>query len=331
MKATERKNTLRRYDALPTERRHPSRYDLEQLPSRTFLRAMTQEDERAARAVRQQIPQIARAIELISEHLHGGGRLFFVGAGTSGRLGVIEAAECPPTFHTAPPLVQAVIAGGRRAVFASREGAEDDRRSARATIINRRIKVKDVIVGITASGVTPFVDEALRAAARLGAGTILITCHPHSPIPSNLRIVLHTGPEILAGSTRLKAGTATKLVLNMLTLGSMVRLGKTYGNLMVDVRPTSQKLRARAVRLVQTLTESSEQQAQVALRAANGRVKIAVLMKLGQLSYGDALRSLQKSGDSLTRALDRTRRRVRSGRQSAARSREREQNGSTAR
>ena len=231
-----------------------------------------------------------------------GGRLFFLGAGTSGRLGVIEAAECPPTFHTTPSLVQAFIAGGRRAVFRSQEGAEDRGRDARA-LVRQRIHTGDVVVGIAASGVTPFVTDGLREAAKRGAGTILVTCNPRSTAPAHIRIALSVGPEVLTGSTRLKAGTATKLVLNMLTLGAMVQLGKTYGNLMVDVRPTSKKLRARAVRIIQTLTRCSPRHAESVLQLARGRVKPAVVMLAQGLTYAAAKKQLAQHHGVLRRAL----------------------------
>ena len=263
---------------------------------------MHQEDVRAVQAVGRSLTRIGQAIVLISKHLRAGGRLFFVGAGTSGRLGILEAAECPPTFSTPPSLVQAVIAGGRGAVFRSREGAEDDRASARAAV-RRRVRRDDVVVGITASGVTPFVDAALREAARSGARTILLTCQPRPSMTAELVIPVSVGPEVLTGSTRLKAGTATKLVLNMLTLGVMVRLGKTHGHLMVDVRPTSDKLRARAVGIIRTLTNCSESAARSALRAARGQVKVAVLMLRRPCTKATARRVLSRAQGSLRRAL----------------------------
>lgn len=291
-----------RYDRLPTEQRHPRSQSLDRLTPRALLQLMSREDARAVQAVQRQHAAISRAIGLIARALRGGGRLFFLGAGTSGRLGVIEAAECPPTFHTPPSLVQAFIAGGRGAVFRSREGAED--RAAEAQrLVRRRVRPGDAVVGIAASGVTRFVAEGLRASRRRGARTILVTCYPGSTIPAQIRIALAVGPEVLTGSTRLKAGTATKLVLNMLTLGAMVRLGKTYGNLMVDVRPTSRKLRARAVGIVQSVTGCSAPAAGRALRAARGQVKTAIVMVHGRLSYPSARRRLAQRRGSLRLAL----------------------------
>lgn len=295
-----------RYDRLPTERRHPHSRDLDRLSPEQLIALMNREDARVVRAVARQRRQIARAIELIAHGLQCGGRLFFLGSGTSGRLGVIEAAECPPTFHTKPSLVQAFIAGGRSSVFRSQEGAEDRGNDARA-LVQQRIHTGDVVVGIAASGVTPFVTTGLREAAKQGAGTILITCNPRAVSAAHIRIRLSVGPEVLTGSTRLKAGTATKLVLNMLTLGAMVQLGKTYGNFMVDVRPTSQKLRARAVRIIQTLTRCSEPDAARLLQAAHGQVKSAVVMAAHDLGYSAARRRLARTGGSLRHALSQRR------------------------
>ena len=292
-----------RYRQLPTEQRHSHSDELDRLPTIELLRLMHREDAHLTRAVGAALPTIARATRLIVSSLEQGGRLFFIGAGTSGRLGVLEAAECPPTFSISPSLVQAIIAGGRNAVFRSREGAEDTRSEARTTV-RQRVRRGDVVVGIAASGVTPFVAEALRTAARRRVRTVLLTCYPRSPLRADVRIAVAVGPEVLTGSTRLKAGTATKLVLNMLTLGAMVRLGKTYGHLMVDVRPTSRKLRARAIRIIQSVTGGSERSAAVWLRAAHGRVKAAILMATGRLSYPAALQRLASADGSLRRALN---------------------------
>ncbi len=293
-----------RYHQLPTEQRHPQSRDLDRLSTLALLRLITREDARVVQAVRAQHRQIAAAVDEIARRIQQSGRLFFIGAGTSGRLGILEAAECPPTFQTPPSLVQAVMAGGRAAVFRSREGAEDQRAIAQA-LIRRRVRGTDVVVGIAASGVTPFVDAALVAARRCGARTILITCHPGSNITADRQIALQTGPELLTGSTRLKAGTATKLVLNMLTLGAMVRLGKTYGNLMVDLRPTSRKLRARAVRVIRSIAGCSEPTARAALRAARGQTKVAALIAAQRLSAAAARRRLLLAECSLRRALTR--------------------------
>jgi len=231
------------------------------------------------RAVARALPQIRAAVARIVASLQEGGRLWLVGAGTSGRLCVLEAAECPPTFGTPRTLIQAVIAGGRSAVFRAREGLEDDRRAAR-TAIRRRVHAGDLVVGVAASGVTPFVRAALSEAHARAAATVLVTCHPRArPAPPvDVLIAAPVGPELIAGSTRLKAGTATKLILNMLTVASMVRLGKVYGNLMVDVRPTSRKLTARATRIISTVARVSPQSARRALREADGHVPSAIVI-----------------------------------------------------
>ena len=291
-----------RYRQLPTEQRHSHSDELDRLPTIELLRLMHREDAHLTRAVGAALPTIARATRLIVSSLEQGGRLFFIGAGTSGRLGVLEAAECPPTFSISPSLVQAIIAGGRNAVFRSREGAEDTRSEARTTV-RQRVRRGDVVVGIAASGVTPFVDEALRTASHRGARTILLTCNPQALIPAECRIILSVGPELLTGSTRLKAGTATKLVLNMLTLSTMIRLGKTYGNLMIDVRPTSRKLLARARHIVQSVLGCSEDTAAIALRNARGHAKAAILMAAEPLSYHTACRRLNEARGSLREAL----------------------------
>jgi N-acetylmuramic acid 6-phosphate etherase len=293
---------MTRYDRLPTERTLPASRRLDQLSTASLLGLMSREDLRAVRAVARQRRQIARAVDRITASLRRGGRLLLAGAGTSGRLAVLEAAECPPTFSTPPSQIQALIAGGRSAVFRSREGAEDRRGEARA-LVRARVRRGDVVVGIAASGRTAFVAETLAAAARRGASTILITGDARSPIPAQIRIPLAAGPEILTGSTRLKMGTATKLVLNMLTLGSMARLGKTHGNLMVDVRPTSRKLRARALTIIRTLARCSGAEAASALRRARGQVKPAILIAAKRLTLRQAKRILSDADGSLRQAL----------------------------
>jgi N-acetylmuramic acid 6-phosphate etherase len=266
---------------------------------------MNREDQHVLRAVRRVRRQIARAVEMIAERLKNGGRLFFVGAGTSGRLGVMEAAECPPTFGTPPSLVRAIIAGGRGSVFRSREGAEDRAGEARRAI-RRSVRAGDVVVGISASGVTPFVRAALAEARRRKARTVLLAMNPSSPVGwlADVAITPRVGPEILAGSTRLKAGSATKMILNMLTTASFVRLGKVYQNRMVDLRPASRKLRARAVKLIQELGRVEAAKARRLLRAAGGEVKVAILMARRKLAAREARRHLGLAGGSLRRGLE---------------------------
>jgi N-acetylmuramic acid 6-phosphate etherase len=300
-----------RYERLATERVNPRSRALDRLDARAIARLMNREDRAAVAAVGRVTPAIAAAVDRIVAALAAGGRLFFVGAGTSGRLGVIEAAECPPTFGTRPGLVQAIMAGGRRAVFRSREGAEDDARAA-ARAVRARVRRGDVVVGVSASGVTPFVQGALAAAAARGAGTILVACTPprpraaSPPLRDHLVVIAPSpGPEVLAGSTRLKAGTATKLVLNTLTTASMTRLGKVYGNRMVDLQPRSTKLRARAERLVAEIAGVRPARARRALRQARGRVRLAVVVARKNLPVGAAARLLRAAGGSLRSVLER--------------------------
>lgn len=294
-----------RYDRLPTEQRHPLTRDLDRLPPAKLLDLMNRENVRLARAIDQAKPKIVRGIEAIAKSLKSGGRLFFFGAGTSGRLGVIEAAELPPTFGTPPSLARAVMAGGRKAVFRSQEGAEDDEAKARAAV-RAQVRRGDVVVGIAASGVTPFVRGAVSQARAAGAGTILVTCNPGAAkeIRADIVIAPAVGPEILAGSTRLKSGTATKLVLNMLTTAAMVRLGKVYGNRMVDLQPKSRKLRERGVRLVRELTGLPRPAAKKILVRARWSVKTAVLMVRKDLDYAGARRELRRNDGFLGRCLD---------------------------
>jgi len=295
-----------RYERLLTERENPASRALDRLAPLRIAALMNREDRRAVRAVERVLPDVARAVDLIVDALRGGGRLVLVGAGTSGRLGVLEAAECPPTFGTPPALVQAIVAGGRGAVFRSREGAEDDARAA-ARAVRARVRAGDVVVGVSASGVTPFVRAALLEARRRGARTTLVACSPARGSRSLAQVVIAPvpGPEVLAGSTRLKAGTATKLVLNTLTTAAMVRLGKVYGNRMVDVQPRSAKLRARALRLVEELAGVSRPRALRALAASGGRVRLAIVMARAGLSRAAAERALRATGGALRPLLRR--------------------------
>lgn len=303
-----------RYERLATERVNRASRALDRLSALEIAALMNREDRRAVAAVGRVRRDVAAAVELIVRALRRGGRLVFAGAGTSGRLGVLEAAECPPTFGTRPGLVQAIIAGGPGAVFRSREGAEDDARAARRAV-RARVRRGDVVVGVSASGVTPFVRAALSEARRGGAATVLVACNPHvrrrRAAGASVVIAPAPGPEVLAGSTRLKAGTATKLVLNTLTTASMTRLGKVYGNRMVDVQPRSAKLRARAARLVEELAGVSRARAARLLGGAHGSVSLAIVMARRGLGARDAARTLAAARGSLRAALQAPRRRER--------------------
>lgn len=289
------------YAALPTEQANSNSRTLDRLSTRQLLRVMNREDAQVPRAVGRVLPQIERAIALIVAARRGGGRWWLIGAGTSGRFAVLEAAECPPTFNTPPSMVQAIMAGGPRAVFRSREGAEDDRTAAWQAV-QRCVRAGDVVVGVSASGTTPFVETALASARRQGASTILLTCNRAASAGRTAQVVIapSVGPEVLAGSTRLKAGTATKLILNMLTVATMVSLGKVHGNLMVDVRPTSAKLRARALRLIQTIAGVSVAEAARYLQASGGQTKTAILMAARRID-ARAARALLARHDGILR------------------------------
>ena len=265
---------------LLTEQVNPESLNLDKLSSLEFVELFNREDEKAVNAVAAAKLDLAKAIDLAAKSLRQGGRLFYVGAGTSGRLGVLDAAECPPTFCTPPELVQGIIAGGAGALVRSSEDLEDRSQDGEAAIAQREITQLDVVVGITAGGTTPFVHGAIKAAKSRGATTIFIACVPSEQVSLevDVDIRLLTGPEILAGSTRLKAGTATKLALNILSTGVMVKLGKVYGNRMVDVAVTNQKLRDRALRILQDLTNLSREAASVLLERSGKWVKLAILM-----------------------------------------------------
>ncbi|HZL72961.1 MAG TPA: N-acetylmuramic acid 6-phosphate etherase [Planctomycetota bacterium] len=281
-----------------TERRNPGSRRLDRLSSREIVALMHREDARVPRAAAKVADATARAVDLIVSRLRRGGRLFLVGAGTSGRLAALEAAECPPTFGTPPSMVQAVIAGGERALTKSVEGAEDDPRAGRRSM--SRVTARDAVIGISASGSAPFVVAALAGAHKKGAATILLSCTPPHRI-ARVSVTPIVGPEVIAGSTRLKAGTATKLVLNAITVAVMTRLGKVHENLMVDVQPTNAKLRARARRIVRELTGKDPE---AALKAARGRVKTAVVMLRRGVGAREADRLLGAKRGVLRGALE---------------------------
>lgn len=292
------------YAKLPTEQSNPRTRHIHRLSVIKILDLISREDQSVPLAVAKVKPAIARAVSVIVKSLGSGGRLFFAGAGTSGRLGVLEAAECPPTFNTPPSLINAVMAGGRGSVFRSKEGAEDRREEA-LRIFQKKLRAGDVLVGIAASGVTPFVAGALEAARIKKASRIVVACNNASPFRKLADIVIapQPGPEVITGSTRLKAGTATKLVLNMLTAASMIRLGKVYQNWMVDLQPKSRKLRARALGLIKHLGSVPAKDAEVLLKRSHRNVKTAILMARKGLTYSQALTRLSKSRGFLEEAL----------------------------
>lgn len=267
---------------LITEQRNPKSMEIDRLSAAEILALMNEEDQRVAGAVQACLPQIALAVEQIVVAFQQGGRLIYIGAGTSGRLGVLDASECPPTFGTTPEMVKGLIAGGERALRQAVEGAEDNREAGKADLQAVGFCQKDVIVGIAASGRTPYVLGALEYAKSIGATTVSLTSNPNSVMAKIADIAIETvvGAEVLTGSSRLKSGTAQKLVLNMLTTASMVLMGKCYQNLMVDVQASNQKLVARAIRIVMQATECSQIEAETALFTANQNAKLAIMMIL---------------------------------------------------
>lgn len=300
-------NTLNTQD-LQTEGRNPRTFDMDRLSVEELAQTLHRENYDVAAAVETALPQIAQAIELIGNRLKQGGRLFYIGAGTSGRIGVLDASECPPTFGVEPGLVCGLIAGGDTALRNSIEGAEDDPEAGAADLQAQDIKAQDVVVGIAASGRTPYVLGALRAARTAGAGTIAVVNASPTALEAaaDLTIAAVTGPEALTGSTRLKAGTAQKMILNLLSTGAMIRLNKTYGNLMVDMCATNEKLRDRAIRIVMAATEANREQARYALEQAGGHAKTAIVaIRLG-LPSEDAVARLQLVGGSVRAALGET-------------------------
>ena len=291
---------------LPTEGINPRTADIDTLGPREIVERIHAEDHLAVEAVGAVLDAVAEAVERLVRVLESGGRLFYVGAGTSGRLGVLDAAELPPTFGTDPSRVQAILAGGPEAMWRAREGAEDVPEDGAAAVAERGVGECDLVVGIAAGSTTPFVLGALREAIRRGAGTVFLTCVPpeDAPIAREVDVVIAppTGPEAIAGSTRMKAGTATKLVLNMLTTAAMVRMGKTYGNLMVDLQVTAAKLEDRGRRILRDLLGVSYDEAGGLLRAGGGRVKVALVMHRRSVDRLEAERLLEEAGGFLRRA-----------------------------
>jgi len=288
---------------LLTEKINPRTLHLDKCSPLEVVELILQEDRAIVEAVHKQKDSIAKAIELVVGKLKLGGRLFFIGAGTSGRLGVIEAAECPPTFGTDPSLIQAFIAGGRDAIWQSIEGAEDSRTEAEGFLTEAGLSKDDIVIGIAASASTPFVEGGLQYAKNLGSGSVLVTCNPANSSIAEVTIELLVGPEVVVGSTRMKAGTVTKMVLNMITTASMVQLGKTYGNLMVDVQPKSAKLRDRAKRIVMHIAEVSEEKAEELLEQSAWDVKASIVMEKKGLGLKDSKELLEKSNGFLREAL----------------------------
>jgi N-acetylmuramic acid 6-phosphate etherase len=274
------------------------------MTTRALLKLINREDQRVPHVVERVLPAIERAVEAIVRSIEQGGRLIYVGAGTSGRLAALDAAECPPTFGVSPRLVQTVVAGGRRALTRAAEDVEDSAPQGGRDLAARKIVARDIVVGVTASGRTPYVLGALRFAHKRGAPTVLLTSNRNSPAArlADITIAPHTGPEVIAGSTRMKAGTAQKLILNMISTAAMIRLGRVYNNWMVDVGMTNAKLRSRGLRILEQATGATTPEAKRAL-AESGNLRVALVMLKTGMSESESRRWLQRSGTNLSQAL----------------------------
>jgi len=292
-------------DSLLTEQVNPASRDIDSQTTAGMLQIINQEDRKVAPAVEHEIPRIAEAVDRITAVIRGGGRLFYIGAGTSGRLGVLDAAECPPTFHVTPDMVQAILAGGETALARATEANEDDPEAGRRDLQARGFESRDALVGIASSGRTPYVLGAIAAARELGALTIGISCTPDSELARAVEIAITplVGPEVIAGSTRMKAGTATKLVLNMISTAVMIRLGHVHGNLMVNVQPRNSKLEDRARRIIAQEAEVSYERAGELLREAGESVKVAIVMARLHLDQKAAEAKLAASDGRIAEAL----------------------------
>jgi N-acetylmuramic acid 6-phosphate etherase len=288
-----------------SEQRNAASKNLDRMSAMEIVRLINREDCKVAAAVRRALPAIARAVDAIVKAIRNGGRLIYAGAGSSGRMAVLDAAECPPTFGTSPNLVRALIAGGRPAVTGAVEGAEDSRENAERDLRAKKLTRHDVVVGITASGTTPYVLSALQYARRRGAATVAITVNPNTPAAGLAKILIATevGPEVLTGSTRLKAGTAQKMVLNMLSTAAMARLGHVYENLMIDVKPSNQKVSNRIVRILAEASGTSLSAAEHALRQAKHNMRIALVMLKLEVDVRGAKKKLAAAKGDLREAL----------------------------
>jgi N-acetylmuramic acid 6-phosphate etherase len=297
--------TQSKWQSLPTEQINPASLAIDKAPVRDIIDMVVNEDRKVIAAVQRERDKIAHGTEIITQALRKGGRILFIGAGTSGRLGVVEAAEMPPTFGTDPRVVQAIMAGGQAAVFQAKEGVEDNYEEGGRSIGRLRLTSRDVLIGVSASGITPFVRGALTRGRKAGAKIIFVTCWPGSELQNFVDLIIApaVGPEIIAGSTRLKAGTATKMVLNMLTTIAMIKWGKTYGNLMVDVKTGSEKLKDRARRILGIVTDLDYDSSDAMLKRAKWNVKAAIVMQKTGLTLPQAIKRLRRADNSVREAL----------------------------
>lgn len=291
---------------IATEQRNPNTMNIDTLSTLDMVKLINREDHRVADAVGEVTDKIAQAVDVIAEKLAAGGRLIYCGAGTSGRLGILDAVECPPTYSTDPETVQALMAGGYGAIFKAVEGAEDSKELGVQDMQNIHFGPKDVLVGIAASGRTPYVRGCMEYAKQLGAPTISVTCCPGSELDqfADIGIAPAPGPEVVTGSTRMKSGTAQKMVLNMLSTGAMIKLGKVYGNLMVDVKPSNEKLIRRCVTIVCSAAECTEAEATKALEECDYRPKVAIVMVLRGVNADTACAMLQKAEGRIAKVLE---------------------------
>lgn len=291
---------------IATEQRNPNTMNIDTLSTLDMVKLINQEDHRVADAVGEVTDRIAQAVDVIAEKLAAGGRLIYCGAGTSGRLGILDAVECPPTYSTDPETVQALMAGGYGAIFKAVEGAEDSKELGVRDMQNIHFGPKDVLVGIAASGRTPYVRGCMEYAKQLGAPTVAVTCCPGSELDqfADIGIAPAPGPEVVTGSTRMKSGTAQKMVLNMLSTGAMIKLGKVYGNLMVDVKPSNEKLIRRCVTIVCSAAECTEAEATKALEECDYRPKVAIVMVLRGVNADTACAMLQKAEGRIAKVLE---------------------------
>lgn len=291
---------------IATEQRNPNTMNIDTLSTLDMVKLINREDHRVADAVGEVTDKIAQAVDVIAEKLAAGGRLIYCGAGTSGRLGILDAVECPPTYSTDPETVQALMAGGYGAIFKAVEGAEDSKELGVQDMQNIHFSQKDVLVGIAASGRTPYVRGCMEYAKQLGAPTVAVTCCPGSELDqfADIGIAPAPGPEVVTGSTRMKSGTAQKMVLNMLSTGAMIKLGKVYGNLMVDVKPSNEKLIRRCVTIVCSAAECTEAEATKALEDCDYRPKVAIVMVLRGVNADTACAMLQKAEGRIAKVLE---------------------------
>ncbi len=301
------KKVFEEIQGLLTEQRNPNSMDIDSKNTLEILKIINEEDKKVPFAVEKEIPYIAQAVEFVVESFKQGGRLLYFGAGTSGRLGIVDAAECPPTFGTPPEMVQGFIAGGREAVFVAQEGAEDKEENGANDVIKANVNSKDTVIGIAASRRTPYVVGAIKKAKELGAKTVFITTNPRKDFnitEVDVAICPEVGPEVIMGSTRMKSGTAQKLVLNMISTAAMIRIGKVYENMMIDLQMTNQKLVERSKRIVMIITGVTYEEAEKYLKEAKGNVKTALVMILAKVSYDEARRRLQLSDGFVRKAIE---------------------------